>query len=253
MPRLIVTRPAAQAETWVRQLNARGVDAIAIPLIEIAPPLDLRPLHDAWAGLAYRRLVVFVSSNAVSAFFAARPADAAWPAALLAAAPGPGTTAALRAQGLAEAAIIEPAADAPQLDSEALWQRLRTRDWNGASVLVVRGDGGRDWLVERLAEAGARVDAVAAYRRLVPQLSAEARRQVAAALAEPARHLWLFSSSEAIANLEATDGVAIGPGARAIATHPRIAARARQAGFADVSEVQPGLDAVVACIQSMQP
>ena len=56
-----------------------------------------------------------------------------------------------------------------------------------------------------------------------------------------------------IAHLQALDGVAIAPGSRALATHPRIAARARQAGFAEVFEVQPGLDAVVACIQSMQP
>ncbi|MEP7302390.1 MAG: uroporphyrinogen-III synthase [Caldimonas sp.] len=253
MTRLIVTRPAAQAEPWVRQLIARGVDAIALPLIEIAPPLDPQQLRSAWAGLAQRRLVVFVSANAVAGFWAARPAGAAWPPPLLAAAPGPGTAAALRAQGLAEAAIVEPAADAPQLDSESLWQRLGKRDWNGASVLVVRGDGGRDWLVERLAEAGARVDTVAAYRRLAPRLSAAARQVLAAALAEPARHLWFFSSSEAIANLEALDAIPIGAAGRALVTHPRIAARARQAGFGAVSEVHPGLDAVLACIQSMQP
>lgn len=210
-------------------------------------------MQDAWAGLEARGLVVFVSSNAVARFFAARPAGSAWPQARLAAAPGPGTADALRAAGVPAAAIVEPAADAPQLDSEALWQELRRRDWAGRSVLVVRGDGGRDWLVERLVEAGARVDAVAAYRRTAPRLSAEARRRLDAAVADPARHAWLFSSSEAIAHLEALDGVAIGAASRALATHPRIAARARQAGFGDVSEVQPGLDAVVACIQSMQP
>ena len=253
MPRLLVTRPTAQAEPWVRELIARGVDAIALPLIEIAPPLDPGPVQAAWAGLGERGLVVFVSSNAVARFFAARPADAAWPASLLAAAPGPGTAEALSAQGLAAAAIVAPAAEAVQHDSEALWQQLRLREWRGASVLLVRGDAGRDWLVERLVEAGARVDAVAAYRRLAPRLSVEAWRSVEAAFAEPASHVWLFSSSEAVARLEALPGVTIGPGTRALATHPRIAARARQAGFADVSEVQPGLDAVVACIQSMQP
>ena len=206
MPLLIVTRPAAQAEPWVRQLIARGVDAVALPLIEIAPPLDPQPLRDAWADLEQRGLVVFVSANAVSGFFMARPAGAGWPATLVAAAPGPGTAEALRAQGVAPAAIVEPAADAPQLDSEALWQRLRLRDWNGRSALVVRGDGGRDWLVKRLSEAGARVDAVAAYRRLAPRLSTEARQGVDAALAAPSRHAWLFSSSEAIAHLEALDG-----------------------------------------------
>ena len=205
------------------------------------------------AGPRGRGLVVFVSSNAVARFFAVRPAGAAWPQGLLAAAPGPGTAETLRTQGVPAAAIVAPADDAPQLDSESLWEQVQVHDWQGRSVLVVRGDGGRDWLVERLAEAGAKVDAVAAYRRLAPSLSAAERREVDAAFAAPARHAWLFSSSEAIAHLEALDGVSIAAGSRALATHPRIAARARQAGFDAVFEVQPGLDAVVACIQSMQP
>jgi len=224
-----------------------------VPLIEIAPPRHPEAVQAAWAGLGGRGLVVFVSSNAVARFFAARPAGVGWPKGLLAAAPGPGTAESLRTQGVPTSAIVAPAADAPQLDSESLWQQLERHDWHGRSVLVVRGDGGRDWLVERLAEAGARVDAVAAYRRLAPDLSAEERRLVAAAFAAPARHAWLFSSSESVGHLEALDGVSIAAGSRALATHPRIAARARQAGFAEVFEVQPGLDAVVACIQSMQP
>jgi uroporphyrinogen-III synthase len=224
-----------------------------VPLIEIAAPLDPQPVADAWQGLGGRGLVVFVSSNAVARFFAARPAGAAWPAALLAATPGPGTAESLRAAGVPAAAIVAPAADARQHDSESLWRELRPHDWQGRSVLIVRGDGGRDWLVERLAEAGATVDSVAAYRRLAPQLSAEERRHVDTAFAAPAQHAWLFSSSEAVDRLKALDGVAIAPGSRALATHPRIAARARQAGFAEVFEVQPGIDAVVACIQSMQP
>ena len=253
MPRVIVTRPAAQAASWLRQLAARGIDAIAVPLIEIVPAPDREPIRAAWAGLATRRLVVFVSANAVLHFFAARPAGAIWPSPPLAAAPGPGTADALRAEGIVDAAIVEPAPDAPQFDSEALWQRLAGHDWQGASVLIVRGDGGRDWLAERLVDAGATVDTVAAYARVAPQLTAEERRNVDRAVADPQGHVWLFSSSEAIANLEALAGAPAHNPARAIATHPRIAARARQAGFASVSEVPPGLDAVVACIQSMRP
>ena len=237
----------------MRKLIARGVDAVAVPLIEIGPPADLQPVADAWQGLAGRGLVVFVSANAVARFFAAIPAGAAWPQGLLAAAPGPGTADSLGAHGVPQAAIVAPAVGAPQHDSEALWQELQRHDWRGRSVLVVRGEGGRDWLVERLAEAGARVDAVAAYRRLAPRLSAEERRQVDAAFAAPVRHAWLFSSSEAIGRLEALDGVSIAAGSRALASHPRIAARAREAGFATVHEVQPGLESVVACIQSLQP
>jgi uroporphyrinogen-III synthase len=65
--------------------------------------------------------------------------------------------------------------------------------------------------------------------------------------------VWLFSSSEAIANLEQAAGAGRFAAARAVATHPRIAARARSLGFAVVVEAAPGLDAVIACLQSMPP
>jgi len=45
--RIIVTRPAAQAAAWVRSLAARGVDAVALPLIEIAPPADVNAVAAA--------------------------------------------------------------------------------------------------------------------------------------------------------------------------------------------------------------
>jgi uroporphyrinogen-III synthase len=252
-PRVIVTRPAAQAVAAVRQLQARGFDAVALPLIEIAGVSDAAPLRAAWGSLASRRLVVFVSVNAVLRFFAACPVATAWPGARLAAAPGPSTAAALRTAGVDPAVVIEPAKDAAQLDSEALWQRLGERDWRGASVLVVRGDGGRDWLAGQLAAAGAVVDAVTAYVRRSPAFDAAARRIVDAATAAPRAHVWLFSSSEAIAHLEANAGAGRWGDSLAIATHPRIAARARQAGFAAVREARPGLDDVIACIQSMRP
>ena len=162
---------------------------------------------------------------------------------------------ALRDAGVPAAAIVEPAADAPQFDSEALWAQLRARDWRGRSVLVVRGDGGRDWLAERLREAGAPVDAVAAYRApRAAALDAASGALLDAASPRRRRTLWLFSSSEAIAHL----GALMAPAtdwsrARALATHPRIARARAQARLRRVFEAQPGLDAVVACIQSMQP
>jgi uroporphyrinogen-III synthase len=176
-PRVLVTRPAAQAAVWVERLRATGIDAEALPLIAIVAVADRRGLQAAWAGLAARRLVVFVSSNAVVHFFAGRPPDLVWPAGVVAAAPGPGTAEALRDVGVAEAAIVAPASDAPQLDSESLWARLQGRDWRGASVLIVSGDGGRDWLAERLREAGATVESLPAYRREAPDFAgSEAQR-----------------------------------------------------------------------------
>ena len=256
--RVIVTRPASQAADWVIDLRAQGLDAVALPLIGIEAVADAREVVEAWHALAQQRLVTFVSPNAAHHFFAHRPEGAAWPAAVLAGSPGPGTTRALLGFSVPASLIVEPAADAAQFDSESLWAQLEHHAWTGARVLVVRGDGGRDWLADRLRQAGAQVAHLAAYRRTLPRLSDAERVLLARAIAAPPSHLWLLSSSEAIDNLAliAPAGSEWGE-ASAIATHPRIAARAWQLGFARVTEARPSLDAVVACIfaciQSIRP
>ena len=254
--RIIVTRPAAQAADWVARLQARGIDAVALPLIGIAPVEGGAALVAAWLTLQRQRLVVFVSPNAAGQFFARRAPLSAWPVNVLAASPGPGTTRLLVELGVPAAQIVEPAADAAQFDSESLWLQLSTRDWHGADVLIVRGDGGRDWLADTLRSHGARVATVAAYRRVAPTFDEPAAALLRAAIERPQSHLWFFSSSEAIDNLAAAVPPAAAAGGlrgRAIATHPRIAARARQLGFAPVIESRPALDDVVACIQSLRP
>lgn len=249
--RVLVTRPAAQASEWVRLLREHGLDAEALPLIDIAPSADTAELHAAWAALPATALVVFVSPNAVSCFFAGRPEGAVWPEALVAASPGPGTTRVLRELGVAS--IVEPAADAPQFDSETLWQQLSQHDWRGRQVLVVRGASGRDWLADRLREQGAGLRFVAAYARSAPVLSPPQQALLGTALAHPARHLWLFSSSEAVTHLQSLAPQADWSQALALATHPRIAETARRLGIGRVLEARPSAEAVVACIQSLAP
>jgi len=249
--RVIVTRPAAQAAQWVRNLRDAGITALSLPLIDIAAPRDAAAVEEAWRGLDRQSLAVFVSPNAAERFFAQRPPGSAWPDTVAAASLGPGTTQALQRFGVPAASIIEPSAEAAQFDSEALWARLSTRDWSGAAVLVVRGDGGRDWLADTLKQHGAQVEFVCAYRRLAPSLAADALQCLNDAIARPDEHLWFFSSSEAIDHL-----VQLRPGeawtaSHALATHPRIAQRARECGFGDVRETRPTFEAVVACIQSI--
>lgn len=251
--RVLVTRPAAQADEWVQALRESGLEAEALPLIGIAAADDAAPLHAAWRDLAGQRLVVFVSPNAVEQFCALRPQGAAWPPATLAGSPGPGTTRVLQRHGVPAACIVEPAADAPQFDSEALWTQLAAHDWRGAEVLVVRGESGRDWLADRLRAQGARIGFVTAYRRGPPQLDAAQRERLARVLLRPHEHAWLFSSSEAIDHLLALAPRAADPAGVALATHPRIAERARAAGFGAVHACRPSREAVVACIQSIAP
>ena len=253
--RVIVTRPTAQAGGWVESLRSLGIDAVALPLIGIEPLADPGPLRAAWARLDRCALVVFVSANAVQHFFDAAPDTATWPQGAIAGSTGPGTTAALRAVapviGLRDGAIVEPAADAPTFDSEALWRRLAAREWRGRNVMVVRGEEGRDWLADALRGAGASVEFVAAYRRTAPRLTPPEAAVLAAARAAPARHLWLFSSSEAVRHL-----VALAPGADwspalAAASHPRIADAARAAGFGRVETIAARPGAAAECARRL--
>lgn len=250
--RLIVTRPAAQAAAWVEELQACGLDAVALPLIEIAPPDEPEPVREAWRQLPGCSLVMFVSANAVNHFF--EHARGAWPDGVRAGSTGPGTSAALRAAGVPQAAIVQPPADAARFDSEALWAQLAAESWAGRQVLVVRGEDGRDWLAETLRARGASVSFVAAYRRRPPQPDAPQSACLEAALREPAQHLWLFSSSEAVGHLQALAPGADWSASRALTSHPRIAQAARQAGFAQVHELAaPGAGAVAAWLAQQGP
>lgn len=243
--RLIVTRPQPQADDWVAQLQALGVDAAALPLLAIGDAPDPAAVTAAWRGLARHALAMFVSPSAVERFFARRPSGLAWPPGTIAGSTGPGTARALQAAGVPASCIATPPADAPRFDSEALWAVLQDRrDWRGASALVVRGEGGRDWLAERLREAGATVAFVEAYRRGAPALDDEQARLLAAARADPAAHGWLFSSSEGVGQLAGLAPGADWSAAPAWATHPRIAEAARAAGFARVVLVAPAPVAV---------
>lgn len=251
----IVTRPAAQAAQWVAQLGSRGIDAAALPLIGIEGPADPSAVAAAWRTLETRALVVFVSPNAAERFFALRPAGVTWPAGVWAGSPGPGTSRELMRLGVPADAVVAPDTQAEQFDSESLWARLRERrrDWQGAAVTIVRGDGGREWLAGVLREAGAEVTHLSAYRRAAPTLDEAARVCLQEAVAAPARHVWLFSSSEAIDHLGELVPRADWRASTAIATHPRIAARAHEAGFGRVEPCRPELEAVVGCIQSIGP
>jgi uroporphyrinogen-III synthase len=252
--RVIVTRPAAEAADWVTGLRAAGFDVVALPLIDISPVPDPAPMHAAWHRLAAYRAAMFVSANAVRGFFDARPAGAtfdtrAW-------ATGAGTVGALTAAGVDGAWIDAPPADALRFDSEALWEIVRSQVRAGDRVLLVRGGeageaepAGRDWLEQRVLAQRAQPEQVLAYLRAPPALSAGQLRMAQAAASDGSA--WLFSSSQAIANLIAQLPSVDWTKAMAVATHPRIAQSARDAGFAVVRVSRPPMDAVIGDLESL--
>jgi uroporphyrinogen-III synthase len=258
LPTVIVTRPAAQAAGWVETLGALGVPAIALPLIAIRPAPDPAAVAQAWrallahvpSGAAPGPAAMFVSPNAAREFFAARPGDGPWPADALALATGPGTVKALRESGVPARCIVAPPADAPRFDSEALWAACRDAPWVGRDAWIVRGNGGRDWFARTIADAGAMVHVVAAYERADVAWGDHERALCERARLEPARWLWLFSSSEAIERLVAACPGADWSASRALASHPRIAESARGAGFGRVDEVGVSPEAVADRVRS---
>lgn len=288
-PRVLVTRPAQDARHWVAQLQRDGVAAEALPLIEIAPAsgaASVQALAEARQAMAlgHYAACLFVSGNAVDYFFKSNlalaqqaPGQSAieniangmpgtGSSGLRFMAPGPGTVAALTTAGVPAGRIDAPAADALQFDSEALWDVVGQRDWQGRRVLVVRGQdagahsdapsSGRDWIARQWAAAGARVDFVGVYQRRAPRLTQAQIQRARAASADGS--IWLFSSSEAVANL-ARMPVLAGVDwrqARAVATHPRILAAAQAAGWGVVVASRPALKDIrdtLASVESSHP
>ena len=72
----MVTRPLLEAQTWVAQLQAKGVDAIALPLIEIAAAKDSQVVANARDNVSHYAAMMFVSSNAVRHFYMKKQAVA---------------------------------------------------------------------------------------------------------------------------------------------------------------------------------
>jgi uroporphyrinogen-III synthase len=266
--RVVVTRPEADARQLVRDLGLAGLAPTLLPLIEIATTELQEPLVQAWQAVSGYLAVMFVSANAAAHFFKCRPTGVsvfnaqassksrAW-------ATGPGTVKALLREGAEPSWIDAPPAQAGRFDSDALWEVVRGRVQPGQRVLIVRGadgtDGtevapargvGREWLAEQLIQAGAQVDFVVAYQRRAPHWSA--RQMDQARLAARDGSVWLFSSAQALANLRLLLPTQDWSAARAVATHPRIAAAVRNAGFGVVCESRPVLSEMVASIESIR-
>ncbi|MDR5731332.1 fused uroporphyrinogen-III synthase HemD/membrane protein HemX [Caballeronia sp. LZ025] len=265
---VVITRPAGQSSGLIERLHRAQFDAFEFPLIDIAPVADDAPLRaalDELYGPERYALVVFVSPNAIDHAFGRLFAP--WPADVPVAVVGPGSVAALARQGVSAPGhgVISPSAEHadPRFDSEALYAAIEAHfganGLEGKRVLIVRGDGGREWLADRLAEAGARVEKAAAYRRLLPEPSMQKWERIHTLLAgEP--HAWLLTSSEGVRNLDelarehlTADEIARLKRAPVLCPHPRIAEAARQTGFDRITVSGAGDERIVETLETLFP
>jgi uroporphyrinogen-III synthase len=250
---VVITRPRAQAAALVQAVAALGREVVELPLLEIAPLPDQSGLRATLADLSRYAMVAFVSPNAVDAAFAHM---SAWPAGVLLAVLGEGSRVALAQHGVtdANARIVSPP-DPANSDSEHLLAALPLEQLRGKEVLIVRGESGRELLVDALRAAGAIVSTVAAYRRSVPALTPTLAAQLDALLA---RHCdWIVTSSEALRGLaalleEMAPGTAVAKMQHQhwIVPHARIAETAKQLGLAQLTLTGSGDERLLAALQS---
>lgn len=256
---IIVTRPEPECEQSVARLLAAGMQAQALPLIElraIAPPW---PRLGASQSFSAPAALMFVSAAAVRYFFSANAEGLAAGERLRSGqarawVTGPGSAKALLDAGIERRLIDLPRADADELDSEALWACVAQQVRPGFDVLIVRGRDadsgalGRAWIADRLLEAGAELAQCVVYERSRPVWGAAQLELARGAAADGSQ--WLFSSSQALAHLQALLPGQDWAAARALATHSRIAQAARDAGFGSVALLDPQQRSMLASIES---
>ena len=260
-PRLITTRAVDPAVVQPQSaqdaaLRAAGVQLHAFPLIHIVGPSDEAHAREALRHLQDWQLAIPVSPSAVQA--ALRLRDGAWPGScavgLIGAASREAFERGLRARGAALPQLL--CASRGGADSEALWHVLRAWHgdaWQGTRVLILRGDGGRDWLAETLRGAGAEVDVLEVYRRVAPAADPHCLRHLRELLELGAP--WQIGAASALHNL---CGLLRAAGLqptrelaqrRALVQHPRVAQAAREAGFGRVDLVESGTDALLRALR----
>ncbi|MBQ1557015.1 MAG: uroporphyrinogen-III synthase [Pseudomonas sp.] len=176
--RLLLTRPAEDCAALAQTLGAQGVFSHCMPLLAIEALDETPEQRSAFADLQRYCAVIVVSKPAARiglqllAQHGAPTPDLPWFSV------GAGTAAVLAEQGLG--------VHFPDLgdDSEALLALPALQQAIAAPaprVLILRGEGGREFLAERLRSQGVSVDYLPLYRRVLPQYApGELSRQVRA-------------------------------------------------------------------------
>jgi len=163
--RVVVTRAEHQSEGLAAAFQRAGARVELLPLLEVVPPADPRPLEKAAAAAGSYDWIVFTSTNAAEAFL---PLAGNLPSSVKIAAVGPATAEALRGLG------IEPHLTARKAEAEGLVADLASQV-RGRRVLLPQAADARPNLLAGLQEAGADAAAVIAYdKRLPPDAPARA-------------------------------------------------------------------------------
>lgn len=158
MKRILVTRPRAQADSFVEGLRTAGFEAIYFPVIEIRSIEDNSELDQALVQINKYDWVVFTSVNGVEVVFDRLEKYSSLPPI---AAIGPKTAEALKARGVTPDFVPE------EYVAEAILPGLG--NLRGKWVLLPRAEIARKALPEAIANAGGIAHEIAVYKTLPAQ------------------------------------------------------------------------------------
>lgn len=167
--RVLVLRPRERSESLCFLLEDEGAHVVSLPLLELVPPTDPRPLAAAAEQLYRYRWVCFASPSAVDAFVdAVREAGSESALRLVKlAAVGPATARALKSAGL------KVDVEADLATGEGLFLAIREAIEPGDLVLLPAAEQGRPELHDALLAASFSVTKVAAYRSRAAEHTSE--------------------------------------------------------------------------------
>jgi uroporphyrinogen-III synthase len=166
---VLVTRPEHQADHLCQLIEAEGGAAVRYPALSIRPRPDKAAVRAAVGPPDRFDLAVFVSANAVrfGADLLGERRD------MPIAAIGQATAAALNAAGFRVSLMPSEGAD-----SESLLAMPQLAHLEGQRVLIVRGTGGRDLLLEAITARGGQVQHAEVYTREPARPTAERQAEV---------------------------------------------------------------------------
>lgn len=158
--KILVTRPAHQAQSLAGPLTELGAEVLFQPAIEIGPPTDWQPVDAALSRLGEFDWLVFSSSNGVKCLFdrlLTTSHDLRALHSIRLAAIGPGTAEELLRHHLKADLVPD------EYRAESLAGSLAGKA-RGRRFLLARASRGREVLAEELAAAGGTVEQVVVYQ-----------------------------------------------------------------------------------------
>lgn len=193
--RIVVTRTREQASELVERLEKLGAACEEFPTICIVPPESWEPLDDSIKRIKEFDWIVFTSVNGVSNFLGRLKAlglDLRSLNHCKIAAIGPKTAEVL------ENVYILPDYVPSEYRAEGIIEGLKKAGVNGMKILIPRAETAREILPQKLAEAGAHVDIIPAYRTVKPE--ARERDRLVKLFKNKEIDMITFTSSSTVSN-----------------------------------------------------